>query len=456
VSGTNNEGINAYNRSGVNGAGQALVISAASVTGGLDGIEARNSGAGSLTITTASGGTVSSPGGSGIYATNFSNGTSLTVTTAGAVNGTGGYGIHGKNYGTGPLSITATGAVTSTLAGGIYGYNKSGSDPTTHQALTISATNVTGDLNGILAINRGNGALTVTANGTVTGTTGNGIFTKNYSANYGASITVNSGAVVKGFSQGIYAFSGSQPIGITNNSGIIQNLSGATNAIAIRAKGGATTVNNYGTLTGTVQLLDVGPNTFNNGGTGGAGTWNTAGGSNTFGGADTLTNAANGMIVAANNGASAAAFTNFMGLATFTNAGQLTMHNGFPGDEVSIHGNFVGQSGGSIAIDTFLGGSSSPTDFLQINGNASGTNQLFVFNTTGPGALTTGLGIEVIATTGASTAAFTLGAPVEAGAFAYTLDEHTCVEDGECWFLSSGGLSATPTGLSGILCAGPG
>jgi autotransporter family porin len=417
VSGAGSEGINAYNRSGVNGSGQALIISAASVTGELDGIEARNSGAGSLTITTAGSGTVSSPVGSGIYATNFSNGTSLTVSTGGAVNGTGGYGIHAKNYGTGPLSITATGPVTSPNSGGIYGYSK-GSDPTTHQALTISATDVTGHLNGILALNRGNGTLMVTANGTVTGTTGNGIFTKNYSTNYGASITVSSGATVKGFSQGVYAFSGSQPIGLTNN-GTIQNLSGSTSGLAIRANGGVTTITNNNTITGELQIVAAGPNSFTNGGTG-AGTWNTTGES-TFGGSDTVTNSANGTIVAANSGASTPALTTFVGLATFNNAGQLTMHNGFAGDEVGIHGNFVGQSGGSVAIDTFLGGSSSPTDFLFISGNASGANKLFVFNTTGPGALTTGLGIEVIEVVGSSTAAFTLGAPVEAGAFAYDL-----------------------------------
>jgi len=58
-----------------------------------------------------------------------------------------------------------------------------------------------------------------------------------------------------------------------------------------------------------------------------------------------------------------------------------------------------------------------------INGNASGSTRLFVTNVGGLGALTTN-GIEVVAISGVSTStAFTLGQPVEAGAYSYTLVE---------------------------------
>jgi autotransporter family porin len=188
----------------------------------------------------------------------------------------------------------------------------------------------------------------VTANGTVTGTNGVGILAKSYSTNYGATVTVNSGATVKGAGEGIYAVTGSQSIGITNN-GTVQNFSGATSAVAIRTQstGGPTRLNNYGTITGSVQLVDAGANTFNNGGTGGTGTWNTAGGVNAFGLSGTFTNAANGTVVAANSGATLPVTTAFGGLTTFTNAGQITMHNGLVGDEMIISGNFVGQAGRS-------------------------------------------------------------------------------------------------------------
>ena len=77
------------------------------------------------------------------------------------------------------------------------------------------------------------------------------------------------------------------------------------------------------------------------------------------------------------------------------------MANGVIGNQVVINGNFVGQ-GGSVALETTLGGDGSPTDQLVINGNASGTTRLFVSNRGGLGALTTN-GIEVVAISGVST-----------------------------------------------------
>jgi len=76
---------------------------------------------------------------------------------------------------------------------------------------------VNGHLDGVSAVNKGNGALTVTTYGAVTGNNGAGVRVRNYATNYGAAITVKSGSVVKGATYGVYAYSKSQPITITNN-----------------------------------------------------------------------------------------------------------------------------------------------------------------------------------------------------------------------------------------------
>jgi hypothetical protein len=174
------------------------------------------------------------------------------------------------------------------------------------------------------------------------------------------------------------SFHENAPISITND-GTIQNLSGASSDLAIRSYGGPATIINNGTITGVVNLLNPDSNSFTNNGI-----WNTAGGTNPFGGSDTLTNTSTGVINAANSGATSPVTTTFNGLSTFTNAGQILMHNGVVGNQPVINGNFVGQ-GGSMAIDTYLNDSTSPTDFVQINGSATGSTQLFVYNAKGWG-----------------------------------------------------------------------
>jgi hypothetical protein len=132
------------------------------------------------------------------------------------------------------------------------------------------------------------GALSITAGGSVTGLTGSGI----YAANFGltgssTSITVTKTGFVQGKVAGVtaYSFYNSAPISITNF-GKIQNLSGVSSDLAIRAYGGPITVINNGTVTGVVDFLPSkptppptptatsipDPSVINNG------IWNTAGG----------------------------------------------------------------------------------------------------------------------------------------------------------------------------------
>ena len=84
--------------------------------------------------------------------------------------------------------------------------------------------------------------------------------------------------------------------------------------------------------------------------------------------------------------------------------------------------NYTG-TGGEILLNTYLGGDGSPSDRLIINGGtATGSTGLFIHNTTGQGAETTGNGILVVnAINGGTTipGAFMLTGEVRGGAFDY-------------------------------------
>ena len=169
VSGANYAGINALNF------GTDLTIAAAAVSGGNDGIFARNDGSGALSVTSS--GDVSGASGNGIAAINY--GTDLTIA---ADNVSGGViGILANNQGSGALSVTTTGDVTGTNYYGIYARND-GTD------LTIAAAAVSGGTYGIFARNFGSGALSVTATGAILGGTGAGIRTQSKA---GGAVVIN-------------------------------------------------------------------------------------------------------------------------------------------------------------------------------------------------------------------------------------------------------------------------
>ena len=99
--------------------------------------------------------------------------------------------------------------------------------------------------------------------------------------------------------------------------------------------------------------------------------------------------------------------------------------SGSPMGAFTINGNYTGV-GGTMAINTVLGGDGSPSDRLVISGGtASGNTIVHVTNVGGVGAETTGNGIPVVnAISGATTApgAFALPAgELRAGAFDYDL-----------------------------------
>lgn len=115
------------------------------------------------------------------------------------------------------------------------------------------------------------------------------------------------------------------------------------------------------------------------------------------------------------------------------------------GTRLTVTEDYVG-NGGTLALWTALGGDSSATDSLLVNGNTSGTGIVAVKNANGTGAQTVE-GIKVIDIQGASGATFTLlgeyqtldgKQAVRGGAYAYTLEKNgiSTPTDGD-WYLRS-------------------
>ncbi len=102
------------------------------------------------------------------------------------------------------------------------------------------------------------------------------------------------------------------------------------------------------------------------------------------------------------------------------------------GNAFTIDGNYTGDTGSLIVMNTEAGADDSPTDHLAITGNSAGSSSLEVTNIGGQGAQTIN-GIELISVGGASDASFTLDKPVVAGMWEYDLYQH---DDGN-WYLES-------------------
>ncbi|WP_461459114.1 autotransporter outer membrane beta-barrel domain-containing protein, partial [Parasphingorhabdus sp.] len=193
VTGETAEGIFAYNSANDISASMVINQDAGEVaTGATDGMYAENLG-GSLTINAL--GTVIGQSGDGIDARNGVGTTDLTITSnvaTGAING-----ILALNAGTGAVTVTSTGTATGTDLFGIFAQNSgNGTD------LTLASANSIGGIDGILAINNGTGALSVTSTGTATGTTSDGIDARN-SAN-GTDLMVTAFST-NGGERGVYA-----------------------------------------------------------------------------------------------------------------------------------------------------------------------------------------------------------------------------------------------------------
>ncbi|QIG47328.1 hypothetical protein G5V57_06015 [Nordella sp. HKS 07] len=265
------------------------------------GIDARNYGEGNLAITVN--GRVEGEDGDGIFAGNgnwdSNDGADLTVTTGAQSKVTGSDdGIDAENNGRGKLEITVNGTVIGTRNSGIEAEN---SDSGTSLKITTNVGSVVeGDDDGIDAEQYGDGDLTIVIYGRVTGSSDYGIDSENYGTG-DTRIVIGASGLVEGAGSAIDAYSDDgQDISIIND-GLVRNLSGRSDYLAIETDGGETEITNNGNLIGIVNLGIGGESgQFNDDRLDNAGFWNTAGGANLFGGGDdVVTNS--GTLLAAND-----------------------------------------------------------------------------------------------------------------------------------------------------------
>ena len=251
VTGTNNVGIYALgaNNGGVGGGN--VTINAAAVNGGVTGISAENDGTGDVSVTAT--GTVTGTTTQGIYAyANNANAGDVTVNAVDITAGTNG--IYAENKGLGITKVITTGTVSGTSTDGIYAYTNNTSNT---KDLTINAANASGGQFGIVASNTGSGNTSVTATGNVSGTANDGIhvLASNSDGAGAGNVTVNATnavATIHGGVTGIFAENdGTGDISVTANGTVTGTSTQGIYAYANNANAGDLTVNAVDITAGT-------------------------------------------------------------------------------------------------------------------------------------------------------------------------------------------------------------
>ncbi|MDR0241075.1 MAG: autotransporter outer membrane beta-barrel domain-containing protein [Burkholderia sp.] len=312
-------------------------------------------------------------------------------------------------------AVEKTGAGTLTVTPSSAGGNTySGGTTITQGTLSVAADNALGAASGGLTFNGGTLQL------------GSAF---NLASSRAVSITPNNGTIdTQGFNSTLAQ-------GITGAGSLTKLGSGMLTMNGSNSYAGGTNVN-----AGTVI---VGDGTSASAALGGGGPVTVASGA-TLGGYGSVTGNVtnNGTISVANALASLAsgATGNFQINGNLTNAGLVQLGGSGIGNTLTVAGNYVGQNA-TIAMNTYLGSDGAASDKLVVSGGtASGSSTLKVTNAGGPGAQTTGDGIQVVqATNGATTSAgaFSLsGGTVSAGAYTYFLAKGGAANGtGDSWYL---------------------
>jgi len=202
---------------------------------------------------------------------------------------------------------------------------------------------------------------------------------------------------------------------------------------------------------------------------GGTGGLTVSGGSQMLSGVNTYTGATtlSGGQLAVNGSINSALTTSGSGIlggigtifGDVTNAGTIAPGNSI--GTLTIAGNYTG-SGGTLEIETILGGDASPSDRLVVAGDTAGTTNVTVINLGGGGAQTVE-GIKIIDVGGISAGNFSLlgdyvfdgDQAVVAGAYAYRLYQGgvSTPADGN-WYLRSTELDAADAPIGPIYAPG--
>ncbi|WP_445487240.1 autotransporter family protein [Rhodopseudomonas sp. RCAM05734] len=304
--------------------------------------------------------------------------------------------------------------------------------------LDILAGGVTIDTNSFTVGTDATSAFTGTGGLTVTG---GGTFNLLASSSYSGATSIQSGSGLA--LEGVGAIASSSKViangafdvsGITAAGTSIQSLAGS-GTVALGAKN-LTLTNANDLFSGVIS------------GTGGltlSGGKQTLSGVNTYTGGTTVSGGA-----LAVNGSVCGAMTVLAG-GTLQGTGTVcdTSNAGIvaPGNSIgtlTVAGNYTG-NGGTLQIETVLGGDASPTDRLVVTGNTAGSTNVRVTNLGGTGAQTVE-GIKIVDVGGASNGAFALlgdyvirgQQAVVAGAYGYTLQKNgvSTPTDGD-WYLRS-------------------
>ncbi|SIO72588.1 outer membrane autotransporter barrel domain-containing protein [Burkholderia sp. GAS332] len=219
------------------------------------------------------------------------------------------------------------------------------------------------------------------------------------------------------------------------------------------------TVTFGGAITGSGAVNQIGTGTTVLTGTGTySGPTTVAGGKLAAGGANVFSPNSDYTVQA---GSTLALQGNRQTVAGLANAGLVTIGASTAPGTVLTTTNYVGQ-GGTIALNTFLGDDSSPSDRLVINGGtATGTTTLAFTNVGGPGAHTTANGIPVVQAINGATAgvgAFTQAAgELRGGFYDYRLFQGGLGgSDPNDWFLRSEFVVPGAPSIPGEPPVGPG
>jgi outer membrane autotransporter protein len=354
---------------------------------------------------------------------------SVTVTGPGSIwnNGPGNGGLDIGFIGTGTLQIAAGGNVINTTAVAANIGRIVGSQGT----VTVTGPgSIWSNTSGVNIGLSGTGTLTIADGGVVTAPS------VVIAANAGSTGTLNIGAGAgnPAAAPGTLTAPSVAFGGVGTGTGTINFNHTSTSYVFAPAISGGGTVN---VLAGTTIL--TGANTYFGATNVNAGTLR-AGAPHTFSSSSTTTVASGGTLDL--NGFDQT-------ISNLTNTGLVNMGTGTaPGTSLFVT-NYTG-TGGTIAMNTFLGGDGSPSDKLVVILTATGNTLLRITNAGGPGAETVADGIRVVQAVRAGTTApgaFTLANPeLRAGAFDYRLfrgglDPASSPND---WFLRSTFINEGP------------
>lgn len=286
----------------------------------------------------------------GINASNLSDDRAVTVEQQGNITAASGIVASSARA---TVDVTNTGNITANL----YGINATNLSDTNDVSVTNTG-NISSATSDAIFASSINANVTVTSSGNLTGSV-NGIYLEGWDS---LSATVNSGTVTGGTTGAAVTFVNGSASSLVNY-GTLTNSAGI-DGLAIAGDNANTSVDNYGTIRGNVDLADTGPNSFTN-------RFNAlfeTGSSVDLGSGNWLTNA-----------------------GTISPGGSGTVKN------TSVTGSFENTSTGKLLID--IDGANGTSDTLAVSGGAKlngslGLNFLSLANTASNYVfLTSGTGI---------------------------------------------------------------